>query len=416
MKKGMWRSDWFTGLVITLIFLAFAGSDFIASLERSAYDFGVKSSSRVPSDKIAVIAIDDQSIDNIGRWPWPRDIHAQMHDLLKEGGARAIGQTVFFSEPQLDPGLQFIRELKQAFEESSIAAVPAFVEELGMVIDESRELVKGKRDKNGRAAIQQIADALAASPLHTQVAEELDAYLEYINTAEVVLDTDRTLAESMRAAGNVVLLMPFVPGEAYGQPDGELPEYVQRNQIPADNIFDSPVTNPDGFAPLPVVDAYTPIPLLGEQAEAIGALVALPDVDGAIRTEPLVIDYFGSYYPSMALVLAAESLNLGVEDIRINVGSDVQLGRLKIKTDVNSLMNTFFYSDVDGRPAFTVDSFFDVLQGKIPLDKYKDKIVLIGATALGVGDTFVTPIDPTMAPVLTLAHSVSSILNEDFFI
>ena len=37
-------------------------------------------------------------------------------------------------------------------------------------------------------------------------------------------------------------------------------------------------------------------------------------------------------------------------------------------------------------------------------------------TALGVGDTMVTPIDPTMSPVLTLAHSVSSILNEDFFI
>ncbi|MCW8941823.1 MAG: CHASE2 domain-containing protein, partial [Gammaproteobacteria bacterium] len=117
MKNGVFKSDWFNGLVIILIFLIFAGSDFIASIERSAYDFGVRSSSRIPSDKIAIIAIDDQSIDNIGRWPWPRDIHAQMHDILAEGGAKAVGQTVFFSEPQLDPGLQFIRELKQAFEE-----------------------------------------------------------------------------------------------------------------------------------------------------------------------------------------------------------------------------------------------------------------------------------------------------------
>jgi len=115
MKNGVLKSDWFTGLIITFIFLIFANSDFIASIERSAYDFGVRSSSRIASDKIAIIAIDDQSIDNIGRWPWSRDIHAQMHDLLAQGGAKAIGQTVFFSEPQIDPGLQFIRELKQAF-------------------------------------------------------------------------------------------------------------------------------------------------------------------------------------------------------------------------------------------------------------------------------------------------------------
>jgi serine/threonine-protein kinase len=89
---------------------------------------------------------------------------------------------------------------------------------------------------------------------------------------------------------------------------------------------------------------------------------------------------------------------------------------LNIKTDGYSLMNTFFYHDEDYNAAFPVDSFYDVLKGKIPAEKYKDRIVLIGATALGVGDTFVTPVNPTMSPVVTLAHSVSSILNEDFFI
>ena len=160
MKNGVFKSDWFTGLVITLIFLAFTGSDFIASMERNAYDFGVKSSSRIPSDKIAIIAIDDQSIDNIGRWPWSRDIHAKMHNLLAQGGAKAVGQTVFFSEPQLDPGLQFIRELKQAFEESSMASIPELVNELSLNIEDTRTLVKNKRDSNGRAAVQKIADAL----------------------------------------------------------------------------------------------------------------------------------------------------------------------------------------------------------------------------------------------------------------
>jgi len=146
MKIGGWRSDWFTGLVITIIFLLFSGSSFISRLEHSAYDFGVRSSTRIPSNKIAVIAIDDQSINNIGRWPWPRNVHAKMLEILKKGGARVIGETVFFSEPQIDPGLRYIRKLKQMLENSSITAIPAAVKELKNRIWQSRKLVRNKRD------------------------------------------------------------------------------------------------------------------------------------------------------------------------------------------------------------------------------------------------------------------------------
>ena len=416
MKNGVLKSDWFTGLAVTFIFLIFAGSDFTTSLERSAYDFGVRSSTSTASDKIAIISIDDQSIANIGRWPWSRDIHAQMHDILASSGAKVIGQTVFFSEPQEDPGLQFVRELKKAFQSSNIAAVPAYVEELAIAIEESQEMVKDKRDLNGQAAISHIAKTLEMSPLRYELSKELDAYLENINSAELILDTDSILAQSIQASGNIVFNMPFIPGQPYGQPDEDLPEYIAKNKLNESNIIDNSETNPNGFTPLQVVDAYPPIPILGKQASAIGASASLHDVDGGIRSEPLVIDYYGEYYPSMALLLAAKSLNLDVDDIKINVGNNVELGRLDIKTDGFSLMNTFFYDTDDGSSAFPVDSFFDVLQGKIPADKYQGKIVLIGATALGVGDTFVTPINPTMSPVVTLAHSVSSILNEDFFI
>ena len=51
-----------------------------------------------------------------------------------------------------------------------------------------------------------------------------------------------------------------------------------------------------------------------------------------------------------------------------------------------------FYKDRDGRPAFPVDSFFDVYSGKIPADRYRDKIVLVGPTAPGLGTASVTPV------------------------
>ena len=76
---------------------------------------GVQATSRTPSDKIAVIAIDDQSIANIGRWPWPRDVHARMTDILAEAKAKVIGNSAFFFEPQIDPGLTYINKLLELY-------------------------------------------------------------------------------------------------------------------------------------------------------------------------------------------------------------------------------------------------------------------------------------------------------------
>jgi serine/threonine-protein kinase len=115
-------------------------------------------------------------------------------------------------------------------------------------------------------------------------------------------------------------------------------------------------------------------------------------------------------------MLAAKSLNLEAKDILVTLGESVKLGKQTISTDAAMQMHSFFYNDHDGHPAFTVDSFFDVYTGKIPAEKYKDKIVLIGASAAGVGAMQVTPIAGEMAPVLVLAHSVSSILKGDYFV
>ena len=81
MKSGFWKSDWFLGVIVVVVVALFARlSDLIPSLERKAYDLGVTATSRTPSDKIAVIAIDDTSLANMGRWPWSRKVLADMTD------------------------------------------------------------------------------------------------------------------------------------------------------------------------------------------------------------------------------------------------------------------------------------------------------------------------------------------------
>lgn len=51
-----------------------------------------------PPKDIVIIGIDDASIAALGRWPWPRVLHAEMLDLLSSAGVAAVGYDVTFSE------------------------------------------------------------------------------------------------------------------------------------------------------------------------------------------------------------------------------------------------------------------------------------------------------------------------------
>ena len=371
MKSGFWKKDWFLGLVISLVVLLAGGSQLIKSLERTAYDWGVRASTQTPSDKIAVIAIDDASIRNIGRWPWSREVHAKMTESLANAKAKVIGNLVFFSEPQIDSGLGYINKLLELF---------------------------------GRYGPQPDGTPGASGPA------ELAQLATLLREAEGALNTDRKLAESYAKAGNVVLPMLFELGEPRGKPDKPLPEFVTRYRVPK-------VDAGSGDAPLPASSVISlPIEPIAKNATGIGHLNANADVDGGVRSEPLVLQFFDQYYPSMSMMLAAKSLNLGPQDIKVTLGEGVQIGKLRIATDPALQMYTYFYKDRDGKPAFRVDSFFDVYSGKVPLETFRDKIVLIGPTAAGVGTTSVTPVSAAMPPVLTVAHAVSSILQEHFFV
>jgi CHASE2 domain-containing sensor protein len=357
MKSGFWKTDWFFGLVVVAVVAFFNQfSNLIANLEQKAYDLGVQTSSRTPLDRVAVIAIDDASVNNIGRWPWSRDKHAKMIDLLSAAKAKVIGNTVFFFEPE-NPDIN-----------------------------------------------QTIQKLLEVAPKQPEGVTEPSPLVTTLKDAEQRFNTDRTLAESAVKAGNVVLPLYLAIGTPQGKPDKPLPEFVLKSAVPSKE-------DQGGLSSLQI---QVPIEQLGTAAAGVGNLSNLPDVDGGIRTEPLVLRYFDQYIPSLSLMIAAKSLNLAPADIKVSPEA-VTVGRLRIGTDPNLRMFTYFYKDRDGRSAFQVDSFYDVFTGKIPAAKYADKIVLIGATAAGVGTTAPTPVSAAMPPVLVLAHTVSSILQEHFF-
>jgi len=405
MKSRFWSSDWFAGLIISTLVIVFSSTSPMQSIERSAYDWGMRSTERFPSDKIAVIAIDDQSIANLGRWPWSRELHSDMIDMLSKSGAKTIGETVFFLEPQVDPGMIYIKDLIDFISRSSLTEIPSEIEILSTMLEQDSQLSD---------IVKPTKEFLDQSSLQNKAIKDLALLTQALASAEKTLDTDQKLSDSTQHAGNVVLAMPFFIGAPKGNPDSELPPYVLKNSLTT--IHDRVSAQNNGLYPYPTTDAIPPIALIGGKAKAIGHLNAIPDVDGGIRTEPLVLKNFNRFYPSLSLQIAAHSLNLNVKDIKVNLAESIEMGGLTIKTDTQLQMNTFFYSDIEGFSPFQIDSFYDVYSGKIPLEKYKNKIVLIGATAIGVGSSQVTPVDPSMAPVLTLAHTVSSILQEDFIV
>ena len=46
-----------------------------------------------------IVAIDEDSLQRLGSWPWPRALHAALIDRLRAAGARAIAYDVLFVEP-----------------------------------------------------------------------------------------------------------------------------------------------------------------------------------------------------------------------------------------------------------------------------------------------------------------------------
>ncbi len=366
----MLKRDWFIGLLIALVFAVATLIDvpILQKLERLAYDTGVTLTQRDlgGTDTIAIVAIDDESIEKIGRWPWPRNILAQMIAWLSEAGAKVIGLQIFLTEPQTDPGLVYFREL---------------------------------REYMARTKFPQAAGTQATT------------IMKFIDRAEQDLDTDRKLAGSISHAGNVFMPMFFSIRPPLGRPDSALPEFVQRNRLT------KVIRRPDATgAPRETEAVHYPLAVFGANTAGIGHLNLFADPDGGIRKEALVLKYYDEYYPSLALLLAARSLNLGPTDITVYLGQGVKLARLEIDTNPLMEMHTGFYTGRDGKPAFATYSFQDVLAGTIPAASFKDKIILIGSTAIGVGNTHVTPISSAMSDAELTANTIASIRNQDFYV
>ncbi len=107
------------GLMASLLVALAYHKGLLTSLEFKVYDFHIRHRSPLPTHPdLALILIDDRSMESLGRWPWSGKIHARMVDFLANTcNARAIVFDILFPEPNLaDPAADdaFVRSVREA--------------------------------------------------------------------------------------------------------------------------------------------------------------------------------------------------------------------------------------------------------------------------------------------------------------
>lgn len=97
------RSVALVGLLITAVVAGCAALGLLDGLERQTLDLRFRFARMSPpamSDEIRHVDIDDQSIETVGRWPWPRSRLAQAIDEMARAGASVVALDILFDNPQ----------------------------------------------------------------------------------------------------------------------------------------------------------------------------------------------------------------------------------------------------------------------------------------------------------------------------
>ncbi len=197
--------------------------------------------------------------------------------------------------------------------------------------------------------------------------------------AEPLPGEDEVLAEALR--GRPVVLGYYFAGDGHGQQIGQLPAPVMALSDLVGLQGQPPAW--DGFGANRVE--------LAAAVESAGFFNAIVDADGMVRSVPLLGTFGGQVYESLAVAVLRQAegrapLQIGPQALTI--------GSVKIPFSGSVSARVPFMGDA-GPAAGRVEyvSATDVLSGQIDPQRFKDRVVLVGASAQGIGDHRATPVN-----------------------
>jgi|SRR5579883_155868 adenylate cyclase len=369
--------------------------DFLKRFEYSTLDtrFRYRPARYTPPDpRIVVVAIDQRSQEVLGKWPFSRKYFGEMLDQLRQDGARVVSFDVTFDKP--DQTAAPIRALWGQIEQDK---------------------------KEGKPPDPRMEAHVA------ELAKEFDA--------------DAQFGAALRRFGAVVLGNFYLqPDEIQGIDDATLNKYadmVQWYSLNRNAI--NPATGKADFAALlnsyqfegtlftaTIANTAELAPPDNDEKTAIGFFNISSDADGVLRRALLVVPFGRSnnpedidLYGSLEVQTIRLYLGLKSEQVTVNYGpagvATIQFGdKLTVKPD---WLGRVLINYRGPRGTYPYYSIADVVNGKFKPGTFRDKIVLVGASATGIGDLRTPPYGGIDYPGLEVhANVIDNMLNKGFLI
>ena len=347
-----------------------------------------------PDPRIIIVDIDQHSQEVLGRWPFSRGHFARMLDALREDGARVVAFDITFTEPDEMVGLiRALRERLQARRKQGLSLDPELARELASIEDQF------DTDKEFARAVERF-DRVVLGNFFLYSAADLKGL------DEATLDRYANLlaffpfpqVRPLRAATGKQDLLNLIQNYA---PYSLLPRGAQANiEILTDALAGRNKTT--GFFNVPA------------------------DPDGVVRRALLALPYGRSknfaewdLYASLDVQTVRLFLNLPNEEAVLHFDQtgivDIQFGHsIRVRPDAIGRMMINYQGPVRTYPYISIA---DVARHKFPPGTFRDKIVLVGASATGIGDLRSTPYGGLDYPGVEIhANVIDNILHQNFLV
>jgi adenylate cyclase len=350
-----------------------AGFVFLQNIEQRSLDarFNLRGA-RAPDPRIAIVDIDEKTLQRVGAYPIARSAYAQLVDRLHADGARLVALDVTFPTPEKNSAVEALGKL-----EGELKGAPAPVQEkiaaLKQSSDNDLRLAQSMKGAGNVILGHVFLDAQRSEALSPQAAEA------YFNTAWAAAFPQ---VLKVKKAGR-----DFDLGDAWKSADGVVAQAVEANTLP-----------------------------LAEAARSFGFINNNPDSDGAMRRAALLIRYQNAdFFPSLAFQVMREYEQVPDQDLKAFINENglerIEFGAHTLRPRPDSTVLINYAGPFGTYPHY---SMVDVIEGKVPADTFRDKIVLLGPTALGIGDIRNTPFQgPTYMGVEIHANIIDNLLHVD---
>ena len=346
--------------------LFFANFGILRTVSLKIFDLNFKLRGPIDSERdVVIVAIDQKSQEELGRWPWSRTVMVDLINRLSQSGAFAIGLDIVFSFPEERPDKELANSLLMELD-----SLGAGNENLKRKIEEAAEFA----------------------------------------------DVDTRLAMAIKKAGNVVPGYFFFtrPDEVEGFRLDNKADYriIKKSKYPLTKM---PKNSTGEYKVRMALGVKPNIKPITKAAAYTGYFNMKADDDGVVRRITHIIKFNRKYFPSLSMQMTRLLAGDPPTTIEFDEFGVVgfQVGELFIPSDEYGRTMLNYYGP---ESSFQHVPVVDILKGGMTDEKlsriFQDKIVMVGATAIGIGDFRSTPFG--MTPGVELhATFIQNVLDDN---